>query len=68
MTPEMIGMLRQAQALIVRTNDNNQQLELLIKAMFPPPPKKKLKAKTPKELLEELEKRIAKRDKLVDHA
>jgi hypothetical protein len=67
MTPEMIGMLRQAQALIVRTNDNNQQLEALIKAMFPPPPKKKLKAKTPKELLEELEKRIAKRDKVVDH-
>jgi hypothetical protein len=63
MTPEMIGMLRQAQALITRTNDNTKQLEALIKAMFPPPPKKKAKLKTSKELLADLEKRIAKRNK-----
>ncbi len=63
MTPEMIGMLRQAQALIARTNDNNQQLETLIKAMFPPPPKKKAKMKTSKELLADLEKRLAKRNR-----
>ncbi len=63
MTPEMIGMLRQAQALIARTNDNTRQLESLIKAMFPPPPKKKPRTKTSKELLADLEKRIAKRNK-----
>jgi|APCry1669188970_1035186.scaffolds.fasta_scaffold826947_1 hypothetical protein len=68
MTPEMIGMLRQAQALIARTNDNNQQLETLIKAMFPPPPKNKPRLKTSKELLADLEKRLAKRNKVVDHA
>jgi hypothetical protein len=62
MTPEMIALLRQSQALISQITDLTSQLNTVTKAMFPPV-EKRSRNYTPKELLANLNRRIKERDK-----